>query len=196
MNDITDQQRDQADMERLAAGDDSALNDLMARHSQKLFNYLIRSLQNEEDAADLAQETFVRVYQNRTKFNSDQKFSTWIYAIATNLVKDRFRYRSRHPQVSMDAQNEATGSALGDMLMSESPVPGERLQIEERAETVRKAVALLPEELRTPLILYEYEDLAYGAIAQILRCSTKAVETRIYRARQQLRGSLGKLLKD
>ena len=183
-------------MERLAAGHERALNDLMARHSQKLFNYLIRSLQNEEDAADLAQETFVRVYQNREKFNSEQKFSTWLYTIATNLVKDRFRYRSRHPQISMDAENEATGGALRDSVASDSPVPGEGLQGEERAEIVRKALTALPEDLRTPLILYEYEDLAYGAIAEILHCSTKAVETRIYRARQQLRGSLAMLLKE
>jgi RNA polymerase sigma-70 factor (ECF subfamily) len=85
----------------------------MERHAAKLFNYLIRCLQNEEDAADAAQETFVRVYQNRAKFDTNQKFSTWLYAIATNLVKDRYRYRTRHPQVSLDSKNELTG---GDFL--------------------------------------------------------------------------------
>jgi RNA polymerase sigma factor (sigma-70 family) len=181
-------------MERLAAGHEAALNDLMERHSPRLFHYLIRSLQNEEDAADLAQEAFVRVYQNRDKFNRKEKFSTWLYAIATNLVKDRFRYRSRHPQVSMDVENEATGSAFRDTLAASTAIPGDELQNEERAATVRRAVAALPEELRTPLILSEYEELPHAAIAEILRCSPKAVETRIYRARQQLRNSLGKLL--
>lgn len=95
-------------MSRLAAGHDRALNDLMERHAPKLFNYLIRCLRNEDDAADTAQETFVRVYQNRAKFDLRQKFSTWLYTIATNLVKDRYRWRSRHPQVSLDAENEAT----------------------------------------------------------------------------------------
>ena len=181
-------------MERLAAGRDAALDDLMERHGPKLFNYLVRALQNEEDAADLAQETFVRVYQNRSKFNANQKFSTWLYAIATNLVKDRFRYRLRHPQISIDAEKDATGSTLRDHLAGLGPHPGEELQMLERAETIRRAVAALPEELRTPLILSEYEDRSHAEIGEILHCSAKAVETRIYRARQQLRNSLGKLL--
>ena len=90
-------ERDRADMIRLAAGHDATLNDLMERHAGKLFNYLVRSLQNEEDAADAAQETFVRVFQNRTRFDARQRFTTWLYAIATNLVKDRYRYRVPRP---------------------------------------------------------------------------------------------------
>src|SRR5436190_6842404 len=86
---------DRADMLRLAGGHDAALNGLMERHGHRLYNYLFRSLQNAEDAADLAQETFVRVYQNRIKFDSDQKFSTWLYVIASNLVRTKFRHRSR-----------------------------------------------------------------------------------------------------
>lgn len=177
-------------MERLVAGRDAALNDLMERHGPKLFHYLIRSLQNEDDAADLAQETFVRVFQNRAKCDPKQKFSTWLYAIATNLVKDRYRYRSRHPQVSLDAENEATGGSISDALPEQGPTPRESTQAAERAEAVRKAVGQLPEELRVPLILSEYEELSHGEIGEVLACSAKAVETRIYRARKQLRTSL------
>ncbi len=195
MNEISDQEQDQADMTRLAAGDEAALDDLMERHGPRLLNYLIRSLQNEEDAADVAQETFVRVFQNRLKFRSNLKFSTWLYTIATNLVKDRFRYRTRHPQISMDADNQNTSSTMHESLTSDVAGPAERLEAEERADTVRRAIATLPDELRTPLILSEYEELPQAAIAEILHCSTKAVETRIYRARQQLRSSLSKLLK-
>ena len=92
-------------MTRLAAGHDAALNDLMDRHAERLFQYLVRSLQNDDDAADLAQETFVRVYQNRTKFDPSKKFSTWLYTIASYLVRTRYRWRTRHPQVSLDAAN-------------------------------------------------------------------------------------------
>jgi len=101
-------ERDAQDMTRLVRGHDAALNDLMGRHGEKLYHYLIRSLQDENDAADLAQETFVRVFQNRSKFNPNQKFTTWLYAIASNLVRDRYRWRSRHPQVSLDAENSPT----------------------------------------------------------------------------------------
>ena len=181
-------------MAQLAGGHDAALNTLMERHAEKLFHYLIRSLQNEEDAADLAQETFTRVYQNRAKFDPHQKFSTWLYAIASNLVRDRYRWRTRHPQVSLDATNEATGGDFGESLPAENPSPSETAQIGERAEVVRCAVAALPEDLRLPLILAEYEEKSHAEIGAILRCSAKAVETRIHRARRQLRASLGRLL--
>ena len=188
------EERDRADMERLAAGHEAALNELMERHAPKLFNYLIRCLQNEEDAADAAQETFVRVYQHRAKFDLSQKFSTWLYAIATNLIKDRYRYRTRHPQVSLDAENETTGKDFREALPGGAPSPVEAMEASERAETIRRAVAALPDELRIPLILAEYEERSHAEIGEILRCTAKAVETRIYRARQQLRLSLAELL--
>jgi RNA polymerase sigma-70 factor (ECF subfamily) len=183
--------RDRADMVRLAAGHGAALNELMERHAGKLLNYLVRCLQNEEDAADTTQEAFVRVYQNRTKFNANQKFSTWLYAITTNLVKDRYRHRSRHPQVSLDAENETTGENFRESVPEQKPTPSESLQGAERAEAVRQAVMELPEELRTPLILCEYEEFSHAEIGKILDCTPKAVETRIYRARNQLRDKLG-----
>ena len=194
MNAPNPDELDVQDMSRLAAGHDAALNELMERHGEKLFHYLVRSLQNEDDAADLAQETFVKVYQSRTRFDPSQKFSTWLYAIASNLVRDRYRWRSRHPQVSLDAESDATGDSFRDSLPGSGPSPNESVQVEERAKAVRVAVAALPEELRQPLILAEYEERSHAEIGAILGCSAKAVETRIYRARQQLRASLGRLL--
>ena len=194
MNAPSPDELDSADMRRLFSGHDAALNDLMERHGEKLFHYLIRCLRSEDEAADLAQEAFVRVYQHRAKFDAGQKFSTWLYAIATNLVKDRYRWRSRHPQVSLDAENEQTGNSLGEHLTAHDPTPSDCLQADERAEAVRCAVAALPEELRQPLLLAEYEERSHAEIGAILGCTAKAVETRIYRARQQLRASLGELL--
>ena len=187
-------ERDRADMVRLTAGQGAALNTLMERHAPKLFNYLVRCLQNEDDAADVAQETFARVYQNRMKFNSNQRFSSWLYVITTNLVKDRYRYRTRHSQVSLDVENQATGEDFQSSVPEESPTPSESLQATERAVAVREAVAQLPEELRVPFILAEYEERSQAEIGEILGCTAKAVETRIYRARQQLRVKLSKLL--
>ena len=194
MNAPSPDELDADDMQRLGAGHDAALNELMERHGERLFHYLVRSLQSEDEAADLAQEAFVRVYQNRAKFDAGQKFSTWLYAIATNLVKDRYRWRSRHPQVSMDAENEQTGNILRDHLPAHDPTPSDCLQADERADVLRRAVAALPEDLRTPLILAEYEERSHAEIGAILGCTAKAVELRIYRARQQLRVTLGKFL--
>jgi RNA polymerase sigma-70 factor (ECF subfamily) len=194
MKEPSSDELDTTDMMRLGAGHDAVMNDLMERHGERLFHYLIRCLQNEDEAADLAQESFVRVYQNRAKFDARQKFSTWLYAIASNLVKDRYRWRSRHPNVSLDAENDQTGNSLRDHLPAQEPTPSECLQTNERAEVVRRAVTALPEDLRTPLILAEYEERSHAEIGEILGCTAKAVELRIYRARQQLRASLGGLL--
>src|SRR5437870_13071370 len=104
MIDITSEEQDRNDMARLASGHDAALDNLMSRYAQRLFHYLLRVLQNETEAADLAEETFVRIYLNRARFRSSQKFSTWLYAIATNLARDVQRQRARHPHVSLEAE--------------------------------------------------------------------------------------------
>ena len=184
---------DREDMARLAAGHDVALNALMERHAQRLFHYLLRQLNNEADASDLAQETFVRVYHNCARYQAAQKFSTWLYTIATNLLRDRFRWHKRHPQVSLDAE-DAEGVALEDALPDDAPTPGERISAEERASEVRKALESLPEELRTVVMLSEYEGLAHAEIGAIMNCSAKAVESRLYRARAHLRKRLEKSL--
>lgn len=185
---------DLQDMERLRGGNDAALNDLMERHAQRLFHYLIRQLQDESDAEDVAQETFVRVFQHRQKFDPSHRFSTWLYTIATNLVRDRQRWRTRHPQVSLEAENEQTGGELKDMLPAAGAGPGDSLVANERADAVRAAIAQLPEDLRTVILLFEYEEQSYQQIGGVLNCSPKAVEMRLYRARQQLRARLEKLL--
>ena len=180
-------------MARLNAGHDAALNSIMDRHSERLFHYLLRQLGNEAEAADLAQETFVRVYLHRASFQPAQKFSTWLYTIATNLVRDRFRWRKRHPQVSLDAENEET-NAIKNSLPDATASPGERTEAHERAVAVRSAVESLPKDLRAAVILYEYEELPHAQIAAVLHCTAKAVESRLYRARAHLRQRLKSLL--
>jgi RNA polymerase sigma-70 factor (ECF subfamily) len=187
--------RDSEEMVRLAAGHPDALDLLMSRHGPRLFRYLVRSLGSEEDAADLAQETFARVYQKRASFDQRQRFSSWLYAIASNLVRDRFRWRARHPRVSLDAQGPEGEPEYARTLRDPGSDPSARLEADERAEAVRKAVMALPVELRLPLILAEYEDKSQAEIAGILKCTVKAIETRIYRARLKLRASLGRWLR-
>src|SRR5438045_1846500 len=131
---------DRTDMLRLCAGRDAALNGLMERHAPRLFSYLLRSLQNEDDAADLAQETFARVYQNRTRFDPALKFSTWLYTIASNLVRTQFRYRARHPRLSLDAERSETGKDFREKVSDNAPDPSEAIQTAEKAEAVRQAI--------------------------------------------------------
>jgi RNA polymerase sigma-70 factor (ECF subfamily) len=166
----------------------------MDRHSLRLFHYLLRTLQSEEDAADLGQETFVRVYQHRAEFDGERRFTNWLYTIASNLARDRLRWRARHPTVSLDAEAATSGQSLRDALPDNSASPVHSAQAKESGELVRQAIADLPEELRLPLILAEYEDRSHAEIGAILGCTPKAVEMRIYRARHELRRQLAPLL--
>jgi RNA polymerase sigma-70 factor (ECF subfamily) len=195
MNSTGTDDQDRRDMARLAEGHDEALNSLMDRHGEPLFHYLIRLVQDETVAADLAQETFVRAYLNRRGYNPRHKLATWLYAIATNLARDRSRWLARHPQISLEQPHTNEQAELKDMLRGADPDPSERLAANERAEIVRQAVASLPDELRIPLLLAEFEDWSQAEIGQILGCSAKAVEMKLYRARQQLRQPLAQLLR-
>jgi RNA polymerase sigma-70 factor (ECF subfamily) len=181
---------DQADMARLQAGHEAALNDLMSRHATPLFHFLCRLTGNEDDANDLAQETFVRVFKSCKSFRSGARFSTWLFTIAANLSRNHHRWRSRHPAVSMDAENAETGQTLGGTLPAGSPAPNEAALAGERAAAVRQAVQNLPEDLREAMVLCEWEERGVAEAAAILETTPKAVESRLYRARQLLRERL------
>lgn len=185
---------DHADMACLLADQPSALDRIIQRHGTALHAYLIRLLHDAEDARDLALETFVRLHAHRARFDPGRPFATWLYTIATNLARDRLRWRLRHPQTSL--QDPAPGSEPGHGSDLESHLPDPRsdpahsMVRAERAEAVRNAIAALPEDLRTVILLSEFENQPNAEIAAILQCSVKAVEMRLYRARHSLRNLL------
>jgi RNA polymerase sigma-70 factor, ECF subfamily len=181
---------DRADMERLAAGHDAALNDLMERHATPVFHFLYRMLNNEDDANDLAQETFARVFQSRAKFRTNEKFSTWLFTIAANLARNKIRWRTRHPNISLDAESDVTNQPLSSTLPAAGSFPSEQAQVTERAAAVRDEVRQLPEDLRQAIVLCEWEECRVAEAATILETTPKAVEARLYRARQILRERL------
>jgi RNA polymerase sigma-70 factor, ECF subfamily len=182
--------RDRGDMERLQAGHDAALNDLMERHATPVFRFLCRMVGNEDDANDLAQETFVRVFKSRASFRPEQKFSTWLFTIAANLARNHFRWRARHPNLSLDAGNPESEQSLADTLPATGPAPNDAAVRVERAQAVRLAVGNLPEDLREAIVLCEWEERSVAEAATILEATPKAVESRLYRARQILRERL------
>ncbi len=182
--------RDRADMERLAAGQDAALNDLMERHATPVFHFLCRMVGNEDDANDLAQETFARVFRARASFRPDEKFSTWLFTIGANLARNHFRWRTRHPNVSLEAETGEAEQTLGSTLTADDPAPNEQALATERAAAVRTAVGKLPGDMREAIVLCEWEELSIAEAAVILEATPKAVESRLYRARQILRERL------
>lgn len=184
---------DKADMERLAQGHDAALNALMERHSGPIFQFLYRMLGDERDANDLAQETFVRVYRNRERFDGG-KFTTWLYTIAGNLARNEYRRRGRHPVVSLHSETGDGTGALEDVLPSSGIGPSEAVEAEEQQQAVRAAVDELPENLRKTIVLCEWEELSAVEAAAVLQTSSRAVESRLYRAKKLLRDRLKRWL--
>jgi len=174
---------------RLQSGEESALNELMNRWQQPLVGFICRYVGNEADALDLAQETFVRVYESRHRYKQTAKFSTWLFTIATNLCRNLFRWQKRHPTVTLDGETQDSVPLI-ETLAATDDHPFTLADRKELAAAVRDSIQALPHDLRTTLLLFEYEDLSYEEIAVILECSMKAVETRLYRARNILRDKL------
>ena len=181
-------------MLRLKAGDDQALNQLMDKWQQPLVHFLVRMTNNHRDAMDLAQETFVRLYQSRCSYRSSGKFSTFLFTIATRLARNRARWRSRHPEVCIDTHSEAEEFDAPynpiDHLQAAGDNPSDGLQRKERVQEIRQVVQQLPVDMRECLVLFEYHGMSYADIAAVSNCSVKAVENRIYRARKMLKSQL------
>jgi RNA polymerase sigma-70 factor (ECF subfamily) len=183
--DVTDSEL----MTRLAKGEDEALDILMRRWGDRVIAFLYRMTGRRDVAADLAQETFVRLYQARGRYKPSGTFSTWLFAIAANLGRNHARWLRRHPTVSMD-DSDSSGNSTFPEPADPSRAPDGTAVGNEIADIVNRAVLALPLDLREALTLFVHEDLGYADIAGILGCSTKAVETRIYRARQILKDQL------
>ncbi len=184
-------------MLRLKDGDDLALNSLMARWKEALISFIYRYTGDRETAVDLAQETFIRIYRSRQSYREKGKFSTYLFTIAANLSRNHDRWRKRHPTVAFDRGPLGEPDCnQAELLEDEADTPDTASQKEDQAKQIRMAVQTLPHDLRTAVLLFEFEDLSYCEVAEILNCSEKAVETRLYRARKLLRRKLVNLFNE
>ena len=169
--------------DRLRAGDDSALTDIMERYKAPILSFVFRMLNDAQEAQDVAQDVFVRVYYRIATYNHELRFSTWLFQIARNVALDRLRKLKRHPVVLLEE-------------LPETPVGGAQDQssMNEIGEMIAAAVAELPEDQRVAIVLAEYEGRSYAEIAEIMKTSEKCVESRLYRVKQFLRKRLSHLL--
>jgi RNA polymerase sigma-70 factor (ECF subfamily) len=177
---------DFACMVRLRDGDDLALNELMERWQTPLHSFILRYVGNHRDSIELAAETFVRVYQHRGRFNFKSKFSTWLLTIAANLCRQHTRWRKRHPTISLDDAAGVDEFSDKNVFVSAEEIPSALASQTELAKLVKEEIEKLPHDLKTAVLLFAYENLSYAEIGQILECTPKAVETRLYRARKLL----------
>lgn len=196
----SDATTDCASLAALQQGDTTALNRLIARWQRPLLSYAYRYLQNSADAHDLVASVFVRLYQNRDRFRPDTNLSAWLFTTLTNLCHNHHRWRRRHPAVSLDTPSLESddGRDLPPFpdLASDEPEPGAAVARDELELAVRKAIASLPPDLRSAVLLHHYQHLSYREIAEISQCSERGVETRLYRARQHLRVALAAYIRE
>ena len=178
----------------LQAGEDRALETLIHRHQEGVFRFVFRHIPNEADATELTQEAFVRAYFNIGKFRPAAKFVTWLYHIALNLCRDHTRsqaYRYSSQTISIDVSvDENEGQRQPS---SNQRKPDRRAQDREKLRAVEKAIAELPQELKSALILTALEDRSYAETGELLGISPKAVEMKVYRARKLLLGKMNEL---
>lgn len=171
-------------MVRVQQGDEAAFGQLMERWELPVKSVIARLVFNASEAEELAQETFVRLWQQRDRFRDGAAFRPWVFAIAVNLARNRLRWWRRRPTVQLEAWTETASDRAG----ADAGAAG--LERGERAAAVRDAIAALPAELREAIVLFEYEQLSQQEIALAVGATPKAVETRIYRAREKLRVAL------
>ncbi|MDF1740960.1 MAG: sigma-70 family RNA polymerase sigma factor [Verrucomicrobiales bacterium] len=165
-----------------AAGDDEAFCKLVELHQERVFHFCFRWLRNSEDAREAAQDTFIRVYEAIPRYEKRGKFTTWLYRIALNLCRDHFKSKAAR-------QRRATQS-FGDVQEpSICPLarPDETAAKTDEHARMQEEIMALPDKLRAAVVLFALEGLSQSDCAAILKCSVRAVEGRLYRAREILR---------
>jgi RNA polymerase sigma-70 factor (ECF subfamily) len=179
-------------VERCRAGDRTAFNQVVTRHYRGIYRLTLRMVGNPADAEDLTQETFVKAYAALSQFDTSQKFTTWLYAIASHLCIDQARKR-RVPTVAWEEEDdEGAVISLVERLPDESPQPDEILERAELSAQVQRAVSSLPPKYRAVVVLRHIEDMSIEEIAKTLNLPQGTVKTNLFRARDML----AKKLKD
>lgn len=186
---------DSALAERLRVGDEVAYEALILRFEQPVFGVVSRLLEDPADAADVAQEVFLKVFRNIASFRGDSSLKTWIYRIAVNEARNQQRWFGRHrgKEIGLEAET-ADALGVGDWLPDPSPGPFEEVLDHEVQAMLEEALKRISPTYRTALVLREVEELPYEEIAEILEISLGTVKSRILRGRDALRRELAAMM--
>jgi RNA polymerase sigma-70 factor, ECF subfamily len=178
------------------AGDEQSFALLLQRYRSPLVNFIYRMVRNREQAEDLAQEVFLRVYRARADYVPSAKFTTWLFRIATNLALNSVRdNRHQRLELSLDApMNSEDGDERPLDVADKHPDIEQHLVEEARRKMIRHAIDKLPEKQRAAVLLHKYQELDYNEIAKILECSESALKSLLFRAYEALRVELAPLV--
>jgi RNA polymerase sigma-70 factor (ECF subfamily) len=177
-------------IERCKRGDLGAFNDLVRKYEKQVYNFAYRLTGNYDDANDVAQDAFLRVFNAIGTFRGDSSFSTWLFRITTNVFLDERKKAKSHPQTSLDEYLELGESSVARQIEDPSPTPEAVLEESERAQILQKAVGDLPEYQRAMVTLYHTQQKSYEEIAEIMDLPIGTVKSRLNRARLALKEKL------
>ncbi|MCE2693256.1 MAG: RNA polymerase sigma factor [Verrucomicrobiota bacterium] len=163
------------------AGDMAAFEWIVQQHEERLFGFCCRWLRCMEDAREVCQDAFVRAWQALPEFEGRAKLSTWLYQIALNLCRDRAKTRAARQRDSTIALEDVEQPPL-----CPQQTPSASAELNSEMQKLERGLAVMPEKLRAVLMLTTMEGLSHEECAQVMNCSTRGVEGRVYRARQML----------
>jgi RNA polymerase sigma-70 factor (ECF subfamily) len=179
-----DSQTDRQLVTRVQHGERAAFDLLVIRYQSRVASIISRYIHDSQDVLDLTQESFVKAYRAITRFRGESAFYTWLYRIAVNTAKNHLESRGRRPQTVMEVDDaEQLDSAPG---LRELGSPEKQMQRDQLQRAIDTALGELPEELRSALLLREFEGLSYEDIAKVLECPIGTVRSRIFRARDAI----------
>jgi RNA polymerase sigma-70 factor (ECF subfamily) len=179
-------------MLRVRDDDAGAFEELVELYQHRLVAVMNHLVGNADEAEDLAQEVFLRVYRSRKKYRPRSKFSTWLFTIANNLALNALRSRQRKPMVSLPVQDSGPlGPRPAEQIVRDrGSGPMRRLERQELTELIRRALEGLNERQRMAVVLNKFEDMNYAEIAEVMGLTTKAIKSLLSRARENLRAAL------
>jgi RNA polymerase sigma-70 factor (ECF subfamily) len=182
----TSRAEEQALIQRCKEGDVRAYDELVRVYEKRVFNCALRIAGNYNDAADIAQEAFIRAFNSIQTFRGDAIFTTWIYRIVTNVYLDERKKSKAHRQTSLDEFIELDENSVTRQIEDESPTPDAVVESKERARVLQEAINSLPDYQRIILTLYSFQHRSYEEIAEVLRLPIGTVKSRLNRARLAL----------
>jgi RNA polymerase sigma factor, sigma-70 family len=176
-------------VKRALKGDQHAFVDIVDLYQDKLYHMAYRMLYNRQEAEDVVQDTFLRVYRNLDRYDDSMKFSTWIYRIATNLCIDRLR--RRRPTYSLDAESTDHEGLDGYSVMpSDDRTPESEILLSETQRIIRQAIENLPAKYKTVMVLRYLQDMSLQEISDVMDMPVTTIKTRVHRGREFLRKRL------
>jgi len=176
-------------IESCLLGNTQIFSRLIDSYKNMVYNLAYRMSNNPHEAEDISQEAFLRAFQSLAHFNPSYKFSTWLYQITLNIIRDRFKKKELN-YVSLDTPVETDDSELYPQPADFTNNPEQIIDQQEKTQAIQQAILSLPLKYREVIVLRHLQDLSYIEIANILKLPTGTVKVRLYRARELLRKNL------